>query len=157
MKNGLKGSYLFVFAIIEIGFLAGCATPIERVNASKQGAENDRLTLGKIQQTLRKGMKQVEVVAALGSPNMVTKDRSGLETWIYDKLSTEVNTASASDQVGLFGAGIAGSLTSAAVLGGSGGQSTAASSTTRSQKSLTVILKFQDQSLADFSYNSSSF
>ena len=157
MKNGLTRSNLLVFAIMAISFLTGCATPTERVNTAMQGAENDRLTLGKIQQVLKKGMKQDEVVAGLGSPNMVTRDRNGLETWIYDKLSTEVKSASASDRLGLSGAGAVVGGSSAAVLGLSGGQSNAASSTTRSQKSLTLILKFQEQSLVDFSYHSSSF
>jgi hypothetical protein len=128
--------------------LFGCAT-------NQQMAQDDtnKLTLGKVQQTLKKGMKQDEIIASLGSPNLVTRDSAGLETWIYDKLRTEVSSESSSIGGGLLGGGLVGQ----GVLGGAVTASSNTANQIRSQKTLTVILKFKNQSLTDFSYNSTSF
>ena len=121
--------------ILLVTALFGCAAP------PVQNAVDDsnQLTLGKVQQSIKKGMKQDAVVMALGSPNMVTKDGSGNETWVYDKFKTEVN-ASASQ-----GSTFLGTSTSVNA------------STVRSQKTLTVILKFKGNTLTDINYNSTSF
>ena len=87
-------------------------------------------------------MSGAEVSEALGSPNIVTKDENGMETWVYDKIATEVSYSKGSS--GMF-----------LILGGFSNQSGAASST---QKTLTVIIKFNDQSKVDsFSYHASKF
>jgi outer membrane protein assembly factor BamE (lipoprotein component of BamABCDE complex) len=139
-------------SILLVGALFGCATPAQRLETPSDASQS-RLTLGKVQQTLRKGMRQDEVISSLGSPNMVTKDRNGLETWIYDRLSSEISSSAASDRIGGFG----GALGGGALLGLSGSTGTSAAQEIRTQKTLTVILKFKDQSLEDFSYNSTSF
>lgn len=115
--------------------------------------DSNRLTLGKVQQTLKKGMKQDEIIASLGSPNLVTRDSAGLETWIYDKLRTEVSSESSSVGGGVIGGGLVGQ----GILGGAISASSNTASQIRSQKTLTVILKFKNQTLTDFSYNSTSF
>jgi outer membrane protein assembly factor BamE (lipoprotein component of BamABCDE complex) len=92
----IKNLFIFLILIIELG----CASPIERVNEIKPETEKNSLTVGKVQQTIKKGMTQTEVVEALGSPNMVTKDKENIETWVYDKLRTEIISASANDKVG---------------------------------------------------------
>jgi outer membrane protein assembly factor BamE (lipoprotein component of BamABCDE complex) len=129
-------------------FLISCA-------ANQQAVKDDsnRLTLGKVQQTLKKGMKQDEIIASLGSPNLVTRDSAGLETWIYDKLRTEVSSESSSVGGGAIGGGLVGQ----GILGGAVSASSNTASQIRSQKTLTVILKFKNQTLTDFSYNSTSF
>jgi hypothetical protein len=48
------------------------------------------LTLGKIQKHIFRGMSEYEVIAVLGSPNMVTSKDDGSEAWIYDKQFTAV-------------------------------------------------------------------
>jgi len=48
------------------------------------------LTVGVVQKYVRAGMSQDEVALALGSPNIVTQDASGKETWIYDKMSSSI-------------------------------------------------------------------
>lgn len=48
------------------------------------------LTLGLVQKYVHNGMTQDEVVVALGSPNIVTQDANGKETWIYDKMSSSI-------------------------------------------------------------------
>lgn len=54
-------------------------------NAQEQG-----FTLGIVQKSVHNGMSQDEVAIALGSPNIVTQDAEGLETWIYDKMSSSI-------------------------------------------------------------------
>ena len=141
-----------VFSLGFVLLLGGCAAPVQRVEGSVD-TSHSRLTLGKVQQTLRKGMRQDEILSSLGSPNMVTRDRNGLETWVYDRLSSESSTALASDQIGALG----GILGGGGIFGISGSSGSSASREVRSQKTLTVILKFKEQLLDDFSYNSSSF
>ena len=148
-----RREHLLPLVLLVAATASGCAAPGQRVDAVRQSQDNNQLTLGKVQQTLKKGMRQDEIVAALGSPNMVTRDRNGLETWIYDKLRTEVTSASASDRVGVIGAAGGDS----AIVGGGIGQSSSAMTATRSQRSLTVILKFQDQLLVDYAFNATSF
>ena len=113
----------------------------------------NKLTLGKVQQTLKKGMSQGEIIVALGSPNMVTSDANGLETWVYDKLSTEVNSNSQKKSFNLLG-GVIGSKIG---VGATGGSSSKNSNTSSSQKTLTVVLKFIEKKLETYTYNASSF
>lgn len=47
-------------------------------------------TLGLVQKYIHNGMSQDEVALALGSPNIVTQDANGKETWIYDKMSSSL-------------------------------------------------------------------
>lgn len=42
---------------------------------------------------LKKGASGDEVIQALSSPNIVTSNKDGGETWIYDKIVTEVESA----------------------------------------------------------------
>lgn len=52
--------------------------------------EMNRLELGVVQKEIQTGMDQADVAVSLGSPNIVTTDKEGKETWIYDKVATEV-------------------------------------------------------------------
>ncbi|MEY4948570.1 MAG: hypothetical protein RL698_781 [Pseudomonadota bacterium] len=100
------------------------------------------MTVGIVQREIRKGMSQADVATVLGSPNIVTNDGSGRETWIYDKIASEASVSQSSSYATL-------------LLLGVGGASGAASTT---QRTLTVILKFDDQKRVDsFSYNASKF
>ena len=149
----MKIKNLFIFLILIIEF--GCASPIERVNELKPETEKNSLTVGKVQQTIKKGMTQTEVVEALGSPNMVTKDKENIETWVYDKLRTEIISASANDKVGLvLGTNFGGDDVGVA---GGASRSNSANNTIRSQKTLTIILKFKKGMLDQYTYNASSF
>jgi len=47
-------------------------------------------------------MSGAEVTQILGSPNIVTADENGLETWVYDKVATEANYSKSSDALFLF-------------------------------------------------------
>jgi outer membrane protein assembly factor BamE (lipoprotein component of BamABCDE complex) len=120
--------------------------------------DTDRLTVGTVQREVRVGMSSADVVSVLGSPNMVTTDDQRRETWVYDKISTErVYSSSAGGINTLFlGGGLAGGALLGGGLGGQYSESSGAQST--SQRTLTVIVKFDAQSkVRDFAYRSSSF
>ncbi|MGC8763727.1 MAG: hypothetical protein ACP5VN_08875 [Acidobacteriota bacterium] len=110
--------------------------------AAEQPPRERELTVGLVQREIREGMSQAEVAEALGSPNIVTKDAEGLETWIYDKMATEATTRSA---------GVGGTIL---VLSGSRSSSTSEST----QRTLTVVIKFDGEGkVTRFSYHASKF
>ena len=140
--------FKFLTATFLLLFLSHCEKEV------RHSPDNiNKLTLGKVQQTLKKGMSQGEIIVALGSPNMVTSDANGLETWVYDKLSTEVNSNSQKKSFNLLG-GVIGSKIG---VGATGGSSSKNSNTSSSQKTLTVVLKFIEKNLETYTYNASSF
>ncbi len=122
-------------------------------------SQEQRLTVGVVQKEIRNGMSQADVAIALGSPNIVTKDSDGMETWIYDKIATEASYSNDSGGVsGLVGAGgVPGGRS--LVLGGVGaGYNASSGAAATSQRTLTVVIKFDKASLvSDFTYHSSRF
>lgn len=130
---------VFIAAVIMLVF-AGCTTTQQ---ANNNGAgEGERLTVGTVQKEIKIGMTGADVVSVLGSPNMVSTDENRHEVWVYDKVSTEYVTSSSNSWV--FG-----------VLAGGSKNSGAAS---KSQRTLTIIIKFdEDSQVKDFAYHSSKF
>ena len=120
---------------------------------SEEALKEETLTLGAVQLTLKKGITKTVVVEALGSPNMVSRGKNGKETWIYDKLSTQISSKKSKKG---FDIGASVEIGDATV-GGGYADSEKTQTTHRSQKTLTVILKFVDGELNDYSYNSTSF
>jgi outer membrane protein assembly factor BamE (lipoprotein component of BamABCDE complex) len=112
--------------------------------------EGDRLTVGAVQREIKVGMSGAEVAAILGSPNIVTTDEERRESWIYDKISSEVAYSRSSGTiVGLLFGSSGGGL-------GAGSKSAGAAAST--QKTLTVVIKFDGDGLVrDFAYHTSSF
>ena len=137
---------------ITIASLSGCMTAAKH-QQSLPSAEEKKMTVGVVQKEIRKGMPQAAVAKSLGSPNLVTRDKSGAETWIYDKISTEYAYSTSSDGVGALILGWGGSVAGAAAPNYS--QSSGASSTT--QRTLTVIIKFVEGVVNEYTYHSSSF
>lgn len=121
--------------------VTGCTSAAQHQQNLGSTAERE-MTLGIVQKEIRAGLTQDEVINALGSPNIVTRDAEGRETWVYDKIASEASY-SRSDAYGTI-----------LILGG--GQAAGATST--SQKTLTVAIKFGgDQRVDTFSYHSSRF
>ena len=105
-------------------------------------AHEREMTLGLVQKEIRSGMLQEDVAVALGSPNIVTKDQEGHETWIYDKIASEVSFSQDGGGVWL-------------LLGGYHKEAGARGST---QKTLTVVIKFDALSQVEkVSYHSTKF
>lgn len=100
-----------------------------------------RMDLGNVQKEIYEGMGQDEVACVIGSPNIVTSDKDNRETWIYDKIATEVRK-SGSSGLTLFCQTGADYVSRADV----------------SQRTLTVVIKFdQAKRVESVSYHSSRF
>lgn len=129
--------------------LAGCSAQKHATDV-RAAEETNRLTVGTVQREIRKGMSATEVAEVLGSPNIVTTDEQRNESWIYDKISSDVTYSRSSGAiVGLIFGGSG---------GGAGVGSTSAGSTSKTQRTLTVIIKFdENNTVRDFSYHSSQF
>lgn len=130
---------IFIFSV----FSTGCMTASQHQQELPQTQEKE-MTVGVVQREIYKGMSGADVAEALGSPNIVTKDSDGLETWVYDKIATEASYSSSSAGTGLI----------LSLLVGYNKESGASSTT---QKTLTVIIKFKDNIVDSFSYHSSKF
>ncbi len=152
-KQGLA----IVFSLLMGASMSGCMTAAEHQRSLSSTQERE-MTVGIVQKEIRVGMSQADVATALGSPNIVTRDSEGKETWIYDKIATEASYSRDSGGAGGLagGGGIAGSALILGVLTGSYSRDAGAASTT--QKTLTVIIKFNKESKVDtFSYHASKF
>jgi outer membrane protein assembly factor BamE (lipoprotein component of BamABCDE complex) len=128
-------------AILLAALAAGCTTAAQHQQSLGSTAERE-MTVGIVQKEIHAGMTQDEVASVLGSPNIVTRDVHGRESWIYDKVATEASysNSNAYGTILILGAG----------------QAAGASSST--QKTLTVVIKFgSDQRVDTFSYNASRF
>lgn len=136
MKKLAQLSFVLA-AFVCLGGLVGCSS------STGNTIENDeKLTVAKAQKEIKIGMSSAEVVEVLGSPNMVTTDEQRRETWVYDRMSTQVDNSSSSKGIWL-------------VVVGAGSDKASAKS---SQRTLTIIVKFDEQSkVRDFAYRSSSF
>ena len=132
-------SLLMLFAI---SFLSGCATT--------SGGGDRNLTVGNVQREVYVGMSGAEVAEVLGSPNIVSTDENRDEVWIYDKISTQYVRADAQAGILAIGGG-------SDVIGGVGASGSQSSGAT-SQRTLTVVIKFDENGLVrDFAYHTSRF
>lgn len=151
-----------VAGLLLAGLLAGCQTAAYQ-QAQLQDSTTGRLTLGTVQRSIKVGMSSAAVATALGSPNIVTTDEQHREVWVYDKIATDSAYSNSNSGVGTMlaglGAGFLGWTSAAAGGAGAGGglvSSSGASST--SQRTLTVIVKFdQNGKVRDYAYNTSRF
>ena len=116
--------------------VTGCSHP------APPSEQSEKLTVGKVQGEIKVGLSAASVAEILGSPNIVTTDEERREVWIYDKVSTEsVDTSNS------FGGSII-------ILGGQ----TSQREQSKTQRTLTIIIKFDENKLVrDFAYNSSQF
>lgn len=120
--------------------LSACMPSAAEHSKALQSSTERETTVGLVQKEITKGMSQAEVASVLGSPNIVSKDKNGLETWIYDKIATEVSYSASKEGL-------------ASILIGP----RASGAISQTQKTLTVIIKFKDNAVEEFSYHSSKF
>jgi hypothetical protein len=100
-------------------------------------------------------MAGAEVAQVLGSPNIVSTDEERREVWIYDKIATD--RAYSSSQGGI-NALILGGIGAGGAGGLGGGASGGAGASSTSQRTLTVIVKFDKAGkVRDFAYHTSRF
>lgn len=116
--------------------VAGCRHP------APPSEQPEKLTVGTVQREIKVGMSAAAVAEILGAPNIVTTDEERREHWIYDKVSSDsVDTSnSVGGSIIIFGGG------------------TSQRERSRNQKTLTIIIKFDENKLVrDFAYNFSQF
>lgn len=145
------------FLLVLLISMIGCVNAA-RHQKELHSTQEREMTLGIVQKEISIGMSQADVAIALGSPNIVTKDKSGNETWIYDKIATEASYSKSSGGVG-GGIGAGGIAGTTLILGGvGGGYSKDAGAASTTQKTLTVVIKFDDNKLVtSFDYHTSKF
>src|SRR5512144_3058182 len=102
-----------VGALLACLLVSGCMTAAEHQRSLSSTQERE-MTVGIVQKEIRVGMSQADVAGALGSPNIVTRDSEGKETWIYDKIATEASYSS--DRGGAGGLGGAGGIAGSALI-----------------------------------------
>jgi len=152
-----KNHSIVLSSLLTLIFISGCMSAAEHQQSLGSTKERE-MTVGIVQKEIRVGMSQADVAASLGSPNIVTRDSEGKETWVYDKIATEASYSRSSSGVGGAGGagGIAGTTLILGLIGGSYSQQAGAASST--QKTLTVLIKFDNNSKVEsFSYHSSKF
>ena len=133
--------------------IAGCASAGNHRRAV-QDDTGDRLTVGTVQKEIRVGMSGAEVAEVLGSPNIVSTDEERREVWIYDKVATDYVQSSSSGGVSAL---ILGWGDSAGGLG-SAGYNSSSGAASRSQRTLTIIIKYDNEGkVRDFAYHTSKF
>ena len=121
-------------------FLIIClaTTPFLTACTSGDPVHEEKLTVAAAQREIKIGMSSADVVAVLGSPNMITTDDQRRETWVYDRVST--NVSSSSSGVWMLIAG------------------TSSAKYSQNQRTLTIIVKFdENQMVRDFAYRTSTF
>ena len=116
MTTWMRAPVLVLAGLILTG--CGAQRHAEDVRAAE---ETNRVTVGIVQREIRMGMSAAEVAEVLGSPNIVTTDDQRNETWIYDKISSDVTYSRSSGTIVGLIVGSAG--------GGAGVGSTSAGST----------------------------
>ena len=145
MKN-----IIFIVSFIFIMF--NCAPP-DPIIIEVPVEKKDKLTLGKVQSQIKKGMSQAEVLEVLGSPNIVTKNSSGNEVWTYDKISS--SQSSSSNASATYGQAQLGKGFWAFLFGGTTNSVQSSSNRDVESKSLTVIITYNnDKLVSDFTYQS---
>lgn len=152
----MKKANMILLLFPAVVFL-GCATAGQHRQDVRDDTP-DRLSVGKVQREIRVGMTNAQVIEVLGSPNMVTTDEKRREVWVYDKVATEhaYSTSSGGISALILGGVAGGSGAGGAGVGGSYGAGAGATSST--QRTLTIVIKFDEESkVRDFAYRQSSF
>ena len=131
--SSTKSTYFLLILLVSGVFFSGCIAPSHRGDVDSKG----NLTVGTVQKSIKHGMSSVGVAEVLGSPNIVQNDGMG-EVWIYDKISSQVSASRSSGTLIL-------------ISGSSGSASS-------SQRTLTIIIKFdQESKVKKFTYHTSRF
>ena len=164
----MKNRILLLAIVLTIASPAFSNVQSAKVSKTKEvvsPVSEQELTIGTVQKHIRAGMAQDEVALTLGSPNIVTQDANGKETWIYDKISSSITDRNKSESyvenamstrylwhdiltlatLGLINKNVKPELKDV-------------SQVVSTQKTLTIIIKFDKNNLVEsYSYHSSKF
>ncbi len=149
----MKRILLLSALVVALTSLTGCMSASDH-RAEVQDPSAQEMTVGVVQREIHVGMSGAEVASVLGSPNIVSTDEKRREVWVYDKISTEVAYSRSSGGLSslIFGGG------SDVVGGVGGGINRSSGAASKTQKTLTVIIKFdENKQVRDFAYHTSKF
>lgn len=133
--------------------LSACKSVEDHIKGVRDDS-GERVTVGKVQAEIETGMSGAKVAEILGSPNIVTTDEERREVWIYDKFRTETITSKSSAGGSILILGLIDSVLG----GGNPSGKSSSGATSKSQKTMTIIIKFdKDKKVRDFAYHQSSF
>ena len=139
--------------LVSLGALSGCMSASQHRDEVRDDS-TDKLTVGIVQKEIRVGMSGADVAGILGSPNIVSTDTERREVWIYDRIATEYAYSSSGGGVNSFILGFGSDV----LLGGGGGYNKNAGAASKSQRTLTIIIKFDEEKrVRDFAYNYTQF
>ena len=118
--------------------LIGLISLMSACTATSSTSADKNLTVGLVQKEIKVGVSSLKVAQTLGSPNIVKKspDSNG-EVWIYDRISQTQSDASLGINV------LGGGSDAIGLIGGN------ASSSESSSRSLTVIIKLDEQDMVE--------
>jgi len=85
----------FNFILFHLSILAcfGCTQTVPLAVIPARQIQTQKITLGALQLSIKKGSSSSDVINALSSPNIVTSNKDETETWVYDKMVTEQESA----------------------------------------------------------------
>lgn len=152
----LKRALILLVLTTTLSF-SGCMSANQHYQQT-HGPKEKEMTVGTVQKEIRKGMSAADVATVLGSPNIVTTDSANREVWIYDRISTDVSYSKDTSGAGLklLIAGLGDNLFGAGQ--GSGNYNRSAGAQSKTQRTLTVVIKYNEQNLVrDFFYHTSKF
>ena len=142
-----------IIPILFISFISFNCSPPEPIIIEVPVEKEEKLTLGTVQSKIKKGMNQTEVLEVLGSPNIVTKNKSGNEVWTYDKVGS--SQSSTSGVSATYGQAQLNQGFWAFLFGGTTNSAQSSSDNSTESKSLTVIITFDgNNTISDFTYQS---
>lgn len=73
--------------------LTGCVGNVPYALLPARQTDTQKITLGSVQSQVQPGASSADVIAALGSPNIITTNNDKTETWVYDKVMSETEIA----------------------------------------------------------------
>lgn len=87
---GLDSKIVSVLSVcvVNLFLVTGC-TQAPLASIPSRQLDTQKTTLGNVQSRVRVGASSEDVIMALSSPNIVTSNPDGTETWVYDKISSE--------------------------------------------------------------------
>lgn len=149
-------SLALALTIVSPAFAVLQSAKVTKNNGIISPVKEQEMTLGIVQRQIKLGTAQDEVAIALGSPNIVTKDSDGKDTWIYDKVSSITSYDNSGFGVGAGGGGGGGNGFGGGILGI--GYTKNKENIQTVQKTLTVVIKFdKDNKVDSFTYHMSKF
>lgn len=162
-KNFL--SLILALAIVSPAFAITQTCNVSKNNQIAPPVQEQELTVGTVQRYVHNGMAQDEVAIALGSPNIVTQDENGKETWIYDKISSSITDRNKNESVmenamdtRYFWHGILTLATLGLINKDVKPELKDVSQVVTTQKTLTIVVKFdKSNKVESFTYHMSKF